>query len=137
MLIFGEARSEPLDAKIAVGCVVRNRVKLAIGEFGRTWINVILRPHAFDCFDPKDPNRALLLSPTKYEAEHVWDDCYLAAVRVYQQVIPDKSNGALFYFSPPLIAPPNCWGDVELSAQIGRLKFWRRIKTEIPLNQAA
>jgi spore germination cell wall hydrolase CwlJ-like protein len=47
--IWGEARGEEKQGKLAVGCVVRNRLRTRIG-FGFTWNQVILQENAFSCF---------------------------------------------------------------------------------------
>ena len=55
MLIFGEARGEPIDGMVAVAWVARNRVENP-SWWGDTWKNVILKPKQFSCFNENDPN---------------------------------------------------------------------------------
>jgi spore germination cell wall hydrolase CwlJ-like protein len=52
--IWGEARGEEKQGKLAVGCVVRNRLRTRIG-FGFTWNQVILQENAFSCFRGATP----------------------------------------------------------------------------------
>lgn len=49
-LIFGEAEGEDIKGKIAVGCVVRNRVNNP-SWWGDGWKSVMLKPWQFSCFD--------------------------------------------------------------------------------------
>ena len=122
--IWGESRGEGDDGKIAVGCVVRNRVNSG-ARYGRGWNGCILKPWQFSSFNANDPNSAKLLDPLKHGTEETWEACYRAAAKVYFGDTDDLSKGAVFYFSRPLIAPPNAWGDVEHTADIGGLHFYR------------
>lgn len=122
--IWGEARGEGAEGKIGVGCVVRNRVNTA-PKYGRGWNGVILKPWQFSSFNANDPNRDKLLTPLAHGTEETWRACYAAAATVYFGESPDVTNGAVFYFSRPLIAPPNAWGNVQHTADIGGLHFYR------------
>jgi len=56
LVIFGEARGLDHCGRLAVGCVVRNRVMK-----NKTNYKIeILKPYQFSCFNPGDPNRELL-----------------------------------------------------------------------------
>lgn len=124
MVPFGEAQNQSDDAKLAVCCVVRNRVHIRAG-FGNSYPAVILKPHAFSAFAALDPNRKKLLTPTRFAPLSVWESCYAAAQRVYQDVQADNTNGSLFYFSPPLVEPPPAWGNVEFAVSYGVMQFYR------------
>lgn len=127
MLIFGEARGQSYQAKVAVGCVVKNRAALHSTEFGKTLAAVMTRPWAFDCFNHSDPNHAKVWAPVAVEGEYVWDECYHAAVVALSTAL-DYSGGALFYFSPPIHTAPHIWGPVEVSRKIDSLTFCRRLR---------
>jgi N-acetylmuramoyl-L-alanine amidase len=58
--IWGEARSESIEGKLAVAHVVLNRVK-AQSYYGRTVKEVMLKPWQFSCFNENDPNLAKIL----------------------------------------------------------------------------
>jgi len=111
LCIWGEARGENLMGKIAVGCVVRNRV---INEHS-SYKEEILKPYQFSCFNEGDPNfikiyhiaeKLVDLSPEDLEKKikelnkvyYALYDCYLAASAVMQG-IEDVTKGALYYFS--------------------------------------
>lgn len=124
MCIFGEARGECDEGKVAVGCVVRNRVNCQ-GAYGIGFTGVILKPWQFSSFNANDPNRHKLLEPLEYESEAVWNACFAAAAAVFQDEVDDLTEGAVFYFSPPCCEPPPVWGDVTPTVKIGDLNFYR------------
>ena len=126
LCIWREARGEGPVGKLAVGCVIRNRVA-AQTFFGHTLQSVILRPYQFSSFNENDPNADKW--PEDGEAD--WLDCQDAALDVASGS-PDPSNNALYYFSPPLTAPPREWGLVTQTASVGRLKFYKPAPTQAP-----
>ncbi len=67
LTIYGEARGEPTEGKIAVGSVILERVDHRDWD-GKTIHEVCLKPWQFSCFNLRDPNREKLL----YVAGH-WD----------------------------------------------------------------
>jgi spore germination cell wall hydrolase CwlJ-like protein len=140
MMIFGEARNQPRNAKIGVAAVVRNRANAAKAEFGGTiWRSVILRKNAFSCFRADDPNSKKLLHPLQYEKALTWDACYEAAFDVYRKDVPDPTQGAVFYHDSSRTAPPvksdgTCaWGIVERTLRIGDLTFYRFVRPPQPI----
>src|SRR5690349_18676751 len=74
MCIFGEARGEEYEAKVGVGCVVRNRVGHQ-GKYGHGYQGVILKPYQFSCFNHGDPNAPKLLHPLEHERPEIWHQC--------------------------------------------------------------
>jgi cell wall hydrolase len=119
LCIWREARGEMQMGKLAVGCVIRNRIN-ANSFFGHDWRNVILKPYAFSSFNVNDPNADKW--PEDDEAD--WLDCVQAAQDVMDDH-PDVTNGALYYYSKPLTAPPHAWGPVRAAASIGNLTLWK------------
>ena len=118
LTVWREARGESPLAKAGVAWTVMNRCLLAPAQgFKHDLRSNILKPWAFSSFMAGDPNAV------KYPAESdpVWPDC-LSAARL---VADDPTDGGVFYFSPPLTAPPHAWGAVEHSATIGHLQFYR------------
>lgn len=55
LCIYGEARGESREGKIAVASVIKQRVKEG-GWYGLGWHGVILKPKQFSCFNTSDPN---------------------------------------------------------------------------------
>lgn len=126
MCIWGEARNQSYDAKVGVGCVVRNRAQRNLRYMGgSSYSGVILQPYQFSSFNANDPNRDKLLRPLMHEPQSVWAECYRAAVAVYRENCADVTGGALFYFSPPLTEAPHAWGSVMFTAKIQDLEFYK------------
>lgn len=61
LTIYGEARGEPVEGRIAVGSVVRNR----LGRYGEDYRAVCLKPKQFSCWNLTDPNRVTLLTAAR------------------------------------------------------------------------
>jgi hypothetical protein len=83
LTIYGEARGESREGKIAVGSVILERVEHR-GWDGKTIIDVCLCPYQFSCFLPSDPNYyALKLIAedwnTKYMRSPVLQECHQIA----------------------------------------------------------
>lgn len=136
--VFGEARNQSYEAKIAVACVMRNRVHANLRYMGgASYAGVILQPFQFSSFNFSDPNRGKLLRPLLHEPRAVWEECYRAACAVYRDNCEDITDGALFYFSPPLTQPPAAWGSVVFTAKYGDLQFYKPMpRTEIEAKAA-
>lgn len=115
-----EARGTAQAARRGVAHVVMNRVLDARARWPRSVRAVILQPYQFSSFNAHDPNAAKFPAP----ASPVWADCCRAAAEALAGA-PDPTREAVFYFSPPLTAPPPCWGDVVLTAALGSLKFYK------------
>ena len=50
LTIFGEARSEAIEGRIAVANCIRNRLKANRVSFGRTPLDVCMKPWQFSCW---------------------------------------------------------------------------------------
>jgi len=127
--IFGEARGESLQVKLAVGLVIRNRVQSPVTWWGNSWKKVCLKKWQFSCWLKQDPNREKILEPMSYEAAAVWFDCLLIARLVMDPAfIQNDFGGATHYYDISLDQPgrkaPKWAADLEFKAQEGRLKFY-------------
>lgn len=124
--LFGEAQNQSYEAKVAVACVVRNRVHANLRYMGGcSYAGVILHPMQFDCFNFNDANRAKLLRPLLHAPRSVWEECYRAALSVHRDNIADLTGGALFYFSPPITEPPKAWGFCTFTAKYQDMQFYK------------
>jgi len=124
LCIWREARGEGLLGKRGVGHVVLNRVN-ARSFFGQDVQSVILKPFAFSSFNPSDPNADQW--PTGIDPS--WTDSTNAAEAVLSGQDTDLTSGALYYFSPPLTAPPHAWGPVGVTLVVGNLTFCKPVPT--------
>ena len=125
LLIWGEARGEPIEGQVAVGCVVRNRV----ARSGQDWRTVCLAPKQFSCFNAADPNapkiqRAAVVlmtgEPTPALAQAVW-----IAQGLLQHAVIDNTHGALNYLTTELLQrkPPRWAIGRPVLARIGAHTF--------------
>ncbi len=122
LAIWREARSESIEAKMAVASVIRNRCAMAPAQgFCTTTSGNILKPWAFSSFNQDDRNA------DKYPAisDPSWHDALEAAQATGEQQCPDRSNGAVFYHDDSISTPPHTWGYVTLCASIGHLTFYK------------
>ena len=121
MCLWGEARGEPTEGKIAVAHVVNNRRKRA-GWFGANLRSVLLKPFQFSCFNRADPNRNKLLQPLVYDKPKVWEECYACALAVMNQLAPDPTKGATHYFAGRMPV----WAlEMAPLCEIGHHKFYK------------
>lgn len=126
LTLYGEARGETREGRIAVACVLRNRFRS--GKWGRTYEAVCLAPKQFSCWNATDPNRHVLLTlaalPEKHHADHpVLAECYvLADVLLAESLINSLGNSQHYYAAS--IAPPKWAASGELVASVGHHKFF-------------
>lgn len=77
--IWGEARGEAFDGRVAVAWVIINRTR--IGRYGDAPSEVCLRPKQFSCWNEGDPNRDKMLKITPEDA--VFAECLGIAALIY------------------------------------------------------
>jgi len=92
LTIYGEARGEPYEGKVAVGSVILERVEHRDWD-GKTLHEVCLMPYQFSCFLPADPNfKALKLIAgdweTKIARSKVLSECYAITSGLLDGTIP-------------------------------------------------
>jgi len=100
MLLYGEARGEPVEGQIAVANVVRNRVKKP-SWWGSTWQEVILKPMQFSCFNQNDPNYQHLIKmiQTPIEMPTIMRQLLWIAEGILYDLLEDNTNGACYYMT--------------------------------------
>lgn len=104
LTIYGEARSEPIEGKVAVGNVCRNRLKT--NRWGATYERVCLAPMQFSCWSPKGGLSNYTL--VKALAQQIMDghppkdpvlaECYWVASGIQSGAARDNTDHATFYF---------------------------------------
>ncbi len=63
LTLYGEGRGVDVLGRVAVGCVIRNRVLTKYR--GATYRAVCLAPRQFSCWNEADPNRGVLLDAAR------------------------------------------------------------------------
>jgi len=136
MCLFGEARGEGPEGVRGVANVIRNRTlhpgNRSGRRYGRGIRGVVLRPGAFDCMKPIDPNYRKLLDPLRFERPEIWQMCHTMALATIARAIADSTLGATHYYDDSLAVAP-WWarlavieaGKMTPTVQIGRLLFFR------------
>lgn len=92
LVIYGEARGESREGKIAVGSVILERVDHRKWD-GETIHDVCLMPYQFSCLLPADPNFQILKLiagdwTTKFMRSTVLQECYQVAEGLINGDIP-------------------------------------------------
>lgn len=95
-LIYGEARGERVEGRIAVACVVRNRVERP-SWWGRSWREVMTKPYQFTALMPDGPNYRATIQAN--EDEPIFRECVWIAQGVILGIILDNTDGATHYHS--------------------------------------
>lgn len=130
--LWGEARAEPIEGIVAVGCVIRSRVTDAQRRWGSTWQDVCLARWQFSCWLPKGGQAnytkvAALVAQLQGDGAPLPDtlrQCWWVARGVMDQLLADNVGGANHYYAPTIPAPSWARG-VDPVAQIGGHLFFR------------
>ena len=132
LTIWGEARGEEIEGKIAVGCVIRNRVK--DDRWPDTVKDVCLQPLQFSCWNGGDPNRTALLAIADRFVHHadakvdaLTRECLWVAEGLIRGIVRDRTSGANHYVSRRLweTAPPRWINGASPTSLIQRHAFFK------------
>lgn len=122
LCIYREARGEDDQAKLAVGCVVRNRVQHP-SWYGKTWFEVITKPYQFSSFNRGEVNSIVFGDAN----DRAWRKCVDVAVQVLQDA-PDPTGGATYYYDKSLDRvnkPPKWAAEFVHTCDIGAFHFYK------------
>jgi spore germination cell wall hydrolase CwlJ-like protein len=120
-LIFGEAEGEPVEGKIAVANVVRNRVLSPVTWWGETWKTVCLSPYQFSCFGERDD--AIEEAYSDWHANKIMRECRWVAAGIINGDIQDNTFGATNYHA--IYVEPEWAKSLKLTARICRHLFYK------------
>lgn len=118
--IYGEARGEPLDGKVAVASVIINRAESG-GWFGDSIKKVCLKPWQFSCWNQNDPNREEIQNVD--ETNRLFCECLMIADLAVHGLLIDNTNGANHYYAKAIPEPYWSKGK-EPVAEIGGHAFF-------------
>jgi len=128
LTIFGEARGESRDGRIAVGSVILKRVECREWD-GETIHEVCLMPFQFSCYLPSDPNLKLL-----QQIADAWDDFHAKSATLRQccdiaagllDGTIERNVDALQYVNPRTVKMMPAWTKtMKLVAAIGHHVFY-------------
>lgn len=103
LTIWGEARGEIYQGKVAVGSVIMERVDRRNWD-GKNIHEVCLWPYQFSCYLPKDPNRAKMLDiaqnwDLRIAKDKSLQECFAATQGLLSSNIP-RNPIAIQYYDP-------------------------------------
>jgi len=127
--IWGEARGESHEGRVAIANVIMNRVNMDLGNDGKPdwWgegvTQVCLKPFQFSCWLQNDPNRNKLL--VVGSGDSAFADCLAIATDAVNGALPDITGGATHYHEKH-ITPP--WAAKAIkTAEIGHHIFYKGV----------
>ncbi len=139
MTLWGEGRSQPVEGRIAIGCVIRNRV--AIQKTGQdSYAAVCLAPYQFSCWNKEGGHvnyeSVMGMSRRLANGDEIHDpivrECGWIAHGIIGQWLRDNVNGSTHYFSPSAMKPPGRvpgWAQGKTpTAVVGDHWFYARVK---------
>lgn len=129
MTIWAEARAEPIEGEVAVGCVIRNRV-LRPQRFGDTWAKVCLAKWQFSCWIPQGGEKNYRMLMARCEASQKGDQPWPAqalwiAEGVINGAIEDRVAKADHYYASWMLTPPKWAAGKTPVAVIGAHRFYQ------------
>ncbi len=126
LTIYGEARGEPIEGQIAVGCVIRNRLHMTANK---TYHDIILAPLQFSCWNETDTNRPMLEEMADKiitgQVPIEVKECLWVAKGIIDWVLKDNTTSAMNYLETSLyiIKPPKWATKMKVTRQIGNHTF--------------
>lgn len=93
LTVYGEARGETLEGKVAVAWVVRNRA--TDPRWSDKVAEVCRQRKQFSCWNKGDPNTWPMLRADL--TDRVYQDCYAVAAAVLAGVMRDRTLGSTHY----------------------------------------
>jgi len=126
-LVYGEARSQKIDGKIAVAFCAKHR-KDDPKRWPDTWAGVILQPKQFSCFNEDDKNfDGVLRALDTYQSAHdiAWRECKAAAFLVLHGWHRDNIYGCNHYHAIWMNRVPYWASDRVPLITIGEHRFYR------------
>jgi len=126
--IWGEARGEPVEGKLAIAHIVMNR-KEADTYYGHSISDVLLRRWQFSCFNENDPNLSQIIDLSDKNLELTYCRAIADAV-IFERTSgrnADPTGGATHYHT---VSTKPSWSDspqMRHLCRIGNHLFYREI----------
>lgn len=140
--LYGEGRSEPIEGRIAIASVIRNRVNADLGSdgkpdwWGEGFRGVCLAPMQFSCWQAKDgaANYAEVMAAVRSAVNGapigpIMRECAWIAFGIIGGEIRDRVSGATHYLTADLFrANPPKWAKGRTPvARVGAHLFFRDV----------
>jgi Cell wall hydrolyses involved in spore germination len=119
LCVWREARGEPMDAKIGVAEVIRNRA----ARNKTSYDEEVLKPKQFSAFSKNDPNAVKFPRRDERAEWRAFEDCIVAV----ETALKGSSivAGATHYHDTS-ISPPAWTKEMDCIKQIGRIRFYAK-----------
>ena len=107
LTLIGEARGEPIEGIIAVGCIIRNRMHHSPSKY-HTYKDVCYEPKQFSCWNENDTNYPFLIDlASQLIAGQKLNDPYIrqcmwVANGIIDWSLIDNTSGSLYYLTNEL-----------------------------------
>lgn len=121
--VFGEARGELWEGKVAVAWVIKNRWKSRKWYAGATIASTAMKAKQFSCWNDSDPNRPKMCDATDDELS----ECQAAAMAAILGTVPDPTDGCTHYHATTMETYPPWALGKEPHRTIGRHSFYKEI----------
>lgn len=120
--IYGEAEGEDFLTKLAIGQIVKNRVKRQ-WRGAKTYRDVCLAPFQFSCWDEGSPRLGSMLKPQGT----AWEESLKAAFWVMAGLYDEGSLKNVYHYTDTSIGRPVWAEKMELIRipEIPKINFWR------------
>lgn len=142
LVLYGEARSEPVQGVIAVGCVIRNRVKVDLHNdkkpdwFGEGYKGVCIAPWQFSCLNTVGgagnfkkvlafAERLAAKTPITHALER---QCVWVGYGIVADYAADPTKGSLHYHTATMTPRPKWAMGHAPAVQIASHVFYNDIK---------
>src|SRR5262252_4421393 len=97
--VWGEARGESAQGKLAVAWVIHNRMIEEEDDIS----GIVLKAYQFSFWNTEDPSRPNI--STIGGGDPIWFDCCKAAAGAHFELVPDPTYGATLYYNPSVCTP--------------------------------
>lgn len=138
LTLWGEARSEPVEGRIAIGAVIRNRFMW--GKWGESYAKVCLAPWQFSCWreagGKSNYQAVMAMAQALAQGREITDatlrECGWIAHGIIGAWLRDNVKGATHYYSPGAMVPVGrvpVWAlNLSPIAKVGAHLFFRGVK---------
>lgn len=132
--LWGEARGESTEGKVAVAWVIRNRVDIDLHNdgkpdwWGEGYTGVCRKPWQFSCWNKNDPNYQYM-SGAKRIPDIQYDVCQEIVLDVVDSIVDDPTDGATHYYNPKGVKNTPAWvKGATFTGKIGNHLFYKDVK---------
>ncbi len=135
LTIWGESRGSTVEARVAVGCVIRNRQRWPSHFMAADGSekSVCFAPKQFSCWNGADANYAAIMAQAERIVtgvaidDPVLKECFFLTDGIREHVLLDNTHGATFYLETGLLQtkPPMWVSRVQVATVIGPFSLFR------------